>query len=115
MATNFKSAKSGLKYYKGALTKAIGEFETAVKNLDKEKDDATITLSRKIRLSAAVMEKMENMGLKKKKLEEVKDTAIEVILGIDEKQLAKSREEHIAHWAKIGGHVDIQMCHFVSF
>ena len=95
MATDFKSAKSGLKYYKGALTKAIGEFETAVKNLDKEKDDAMITLSRKIRLSAAVMEKMENIGMKKKKLEEVKDTAIEVILGIDENQLAKSREEHI--------------------
>ena len=55
MATDFKSAKQGLKYYKGALTKAIGEFETAVKELDKEKDNATITLSRKIRLAAAVM------------------------------------------------------------
>ena len=95
MAVDFKSAKSGLTYYKGALTKAIGDFEAAVKILDKEKDDATITLSRKIRLSASVMEKLENIGIKKKKLEEVKDTAIGVILGIDENQLAKSREVHI--------------------
>ena len=100
MATDFKSAKQGLKYYKGALTKAIGEFESAVKDLSKEKDNATITLSRKIRLSAAVMEKMENMGLKKKKLEEVKDSTIEVILGIEEKQLVKSREEHIGEIEK---------------
>ena len=85
MATDFKSAKQGLKYYKGTLTKAIGEFETAVKELDKEKDNATITLSRKIRLAAAVMEKLENMGLKKKKLEEVKDSTIGVILGIEKK------------------------------
>ena len=65
MATTFKSAKQGLKYYKGTLTKAISEFEAAIKELDKEKDNATITLSRKIRLAAAVMEKLENMGLKK--------------------------------------------------
>ena len=26
-----------------------------------------------------------------------------------------NRGQDSAHWAKIGGHVDIQMCHFVSF
>ena len=57
-------------------------------------------MSRKIRLSALVMEKMETMGLKKKKLEEVKDATIEVILGIDEKDLSKSREEHIGEIKK---------------
>ena len=100
MATDFKSAKQGLKYYKGALTKAIGEFGEAVKHLSKEKDNATVTLSRKIRLSASVMEKLETMGLKIKKMEEAKDATIEVILGIDEKDLSKSREEHIGEIEK---------------
>ena len=70
MATTLKSAKQGLKYYKGSLTRAISEFEAAIKELDKEKDNATITTSKKIRLAAAVMEKMDNMNAKKKKLEE---------------------------------------------
>ena len=100
MATDFKSAKQGLKYYKGALTKATGEFGEAVKNLSKEKDNATVTLSRKIRLSATVMEKLETLGLKIKKMEEVKDATVEIILGIDEKELSKSREEHIGEIEK---------------
>ena len=49
MAPDLKSAKLGLKYSKGALTKAIGEFGEAVKNLQKEKDIATVTMSKKIR------------------------------------------------------------------
>ena len=100
MATDFKSAKLGLKYSKGALTKATGEFGEAVKHLSKEKDNATVTLSRKIRLSATVMEKLETMGLKIKKMEEAKDATIEVILGIDEKDLSKSKEEHIGEIEK---------------
>ena len=95
MATDFKSAKLGLKYSKGALTKATGEFGEAVEHLSKEKDNATVTLSRKIRLSATVMEKLETMGLKIKKMEEAKDATIEVILGIDEKDIQIQRG---AHW-----------------
>ena len=76
MAPDLKSAKLGLKVSKGALTKAIGEFGEAVKNLKKEKDIATVTISKKIRLAAGVMEKLESMGLKMKKMSEAKDLTI---------------------------------------
>ena len=46
------------------------------------------------------MEKLETMRLKIKKMEEAKDATIEVILGIDEKDLSKSREEHIGEIEK---------------
>ena len=95
MAPDLKSAKLGLKISKGALTKAIGDFEKAVENLKKDKDIATVTMGKKIRLAAGVMENLELMSLKMKKMSEAKDLTIEVILGIADADLSKSKEEHI--------------------
>ena len=53
---DLKTAKLSLKVSKAGLTKAIGEFEKAIDQLEKNKDVATVTRSRKVRLAAAVME-----------------------------------------------------------
>ena len=47
MATTFKSAKQGLKYYKGTLTRAISEFEAAIKELEKKRTMLQSQLPRK--------------------------------------------------------------------
>ena len=54
MAPDLKSAKLGLRVSKGALTKATGDFEKAVESLKKDKDVATVTMGKKIRLAAGV-------------------------------------------------------------
>ena len=52
-------------------------------------------MGKKIRLAAGVMENLELMGLKMKKMSEAKDLTIEEILEIDDEDLSKSKEEHI--------------------
>ena len=84
-----------MKVSKVGLTKAIGDFEKAIDQLNKNKDVATLTLSRKVRLAAGVMENLELMNLKMRKMSEAKDLTIEVILGIDDENLSKPKEEHI--------------------
>ena len=78
------------------MTKAIGDFEKAIDQLNKNKDVATLTMSRKVRLAVGVMENLELMNLKMRKMSEAKDTTIEVILGIDDENLSKPKEEHIS-------------------
>ena len=73
---DLKTAKLSLKVSKGGLTKAIGEFEKAIDQLNKNKDVATVTMSRKVRLAAGVMETLDMMNLKTRKTSEAKDMTI---------------------------------------
>ena len=47
--TDLKTTKLGLKVSKGGLTKAVGDFEKAIDQLNKNKEVATVAMSRKIR------------------------------------------------------------------
>ena len=73
-------------------TKASSEFEGACKDLDKNTDAA---LTKRVRLAASVMENLENVNLKVKKMTDAKDVLIDIIIGMEENALSKPKEELI--------------------
>ena len=90
---DFKSAKIALKVTKSALTKASSEFESSCKDIQKNAEAAHI---KKVRLAASVMENLENVNQKVKKMTDAKDMLIEIIIGMEENALFKPTEELIA-------------------
>ena len=62
---DFKSAKIQLKVTKSALTKASSEFETSCKDMEKNSDAAH---TKKVRLAASVMENLENVNQRMKRM-----------------------------------------------
>ena len=89
---DLKSAKIQLKVTKSALTKASSEFETACKDMEKNSDAAH---SKKVRLAASVMENLENVNQKVKKMTDANDVLIDIIIGMEENALSKPKEELI--------------------
>ena len=91
---DLKTAKLCLKVSKAGLTKAISEYERAGEQFEKNKD-AAVARSRRVRLAATLIEALDTINLKVKKMKESKDTCIEVIIGIDDDDLSKLKDEHI--------------------
>ena len=67
---DFKSARIALTVSRTALTKAEKEFETNCKYIQKNSDASHI---KKVRLAACVMEALEGINQKVKKMAEAKD------------------------------------------
>ena len=89
---DFKSAKIALKVTKSAVTKASTEFENSCKEIEKNSEAAH---TKKVRLAASVMENLENVNLKVKKMSDAKDVLIDIIIGMEENALSKPKEELI--------------------
>ena len=89
---DFKSAKIALKVTKSALTKASSEFENSCKDIQKNAEAVHI---KRVRLAASVMESLDNVNQKVKKMIDAKDMLIEIIIGMEENALSKSKEDHI--------------------
>ena len=89
---DFKSARIALTVSRTALTKAEKEFETNCKDIQKNSDASHI---KKVRLAACVMEVLEGINQKVKKMAEVKDALVEIIIGLSDDALSKSKEDHI--------------------
>ena len=88
---DLKTAKLSLKVSKVGLTKAISEFERVGEQFEKNKD-AAVARSRKVRLAATLIEALDTINLKVKKMTESKDTCIGVIIGINDDDLSKPKE-----------------------
>ena len=71
------------------MTKANSEFDGACKELDKHKDAA---MTKKVRLAATVMESLETLNAKIKKMEEAKDMCIDTIISLPEDNLRKPKD-----------------------
>ena len=89
---DFKSARIALTVSRTALTKAEKEFETNCKDIQKNSDASHI---KKVRLAACVMEALEGINQKVKKMAEAKDALVEIIIGLSDDALSKSKEDHI--------------------
>ena len=87
---DFKSAKIQLKVTKSALTKASSEFESACKDMEKNSDAAH---TKKVRLAASVMENLENVNQRMKRMNDAHTTLIDIIIGLEEDTLSKTKEE----------------------
>ena len=88
---DLKTAKLSLKVSKVGLTKAISEFERVGEQFEKNKD-AAVARSRKVRLAATLIEALDTINLKVKKMTESKDTCVGVIIGINDDDLSKPKE-----------------------
>ena len=89
---DFKLAKIALKVTKSALTKASSEFENSWQDIEKNSEAAH---TKRVRLAASVMENLENVNQKVKKMTDAKDVLIDIIIGMEENALSKPKEELI--------------------
>ena len=89
---DFKSARIALTVSRSALTKAEKEFEINCKDIQRNSDASQ---TKKVRLAACVMEALEGVNLKVKRMAEAKDTLVEIIIELSDDKLSKSKEEHI--------------------
>ena len=89
---DFKSARIALTVSRTALTKAEKEFEINCKDFKKNSEASQ---TKKVRLAACVMESLEGVNLKVKRMAEAKDTLVEIIIEVPDDKLSKTKEEHI--------------------
>lgn len=87
---DLKTAKLALKVSRTALTKAVSEFDWACQELDRNKDTAK---TRKIRLAATLIDTLESLNMRVKKMVDAKDVTIETIIGIPDEDLSKPKDE----------------------
>ena len=78
---------------KSAVTKAEKEFEINCKDIQKNAEAVHI---KKVRLAASVMETLDNINQMVKKMIDAKDMLVEIIIGLEDDALSKSKEDLIA-------------------
>ena len=64
---------------KTTITKAIEEFEWAGEQFERNKDAAR---TKKVRLAATLMDTLESVDIRVKKMTDAKDTCIDTIFGM---------------------------------
>ena len=87
---DIKTARLHLTVCRTQVTKAINHFEKTGKELEKNEQG---TQAKKLRLSAQLMESLEDLKSKVKKMEKASEVTIETILAEDEEKLSKKKEE----------------------
>ena len=87
---DIKSAKINLKVCRSQVTKAIKQFESSGQELNKNEQG---TKAKKLRLAAQMLESLEELKTKVKKMEQANEITIETILATDEGELSKKKEE----------------------
>ena len=87
---DIKSAKINLKVCRSQVTKAIKQFESSGQELNKNEQG---TKAKKLRLAAQMLESLEELKSKVKKMEQANEVTIEAILAEDEGKLSKKKEE----------------------
>ena len=90
LGSDIKSAKLHLKVCRSQVTKAITKFEQAGNDLEKNEQGSK---AKKLRLAASMLESLEILQTKVKKMEQANDVTIEAILAEDEGKLSKKKEE----------------------
>ena len=95
VATDIKSAKINLKVCKSQVTKAIKELESSGAELDKNDQGSR---AKKLRLSARMLENLEELQKKVKKMEQANEIVIQKILDTDEGELSKKKEELVSEF-----------------
>ena len=90
LGTDIKSAKINLKVCRGQVTKAIKEFESSRAELSKNDQGSR---AKKLRLAAGMLENLEELQKKVKKMEQANEITIETILATDEGELSKKKKE----------------------
>ena len=78
LGLDLKTAKLNLRVSRTAVTKSISEFEKSGAELDKNMDGSK---AKKLRLAATVIENLEKVAAKVKKMEAANEATIEVVLG----------------------------------
>ena len=95
LGTDIKSAKINLKVCRGQVTKAIKEFESSGAELDKNDQGSR---AKKLRLAARMLENLEELQKKVKKMEQANEIVIEKILDTDDGELSKKKEELVTEF-----------------
>ena len=95
VATDIKSAKINLKVCKSQVTKAIKELESSGSELDKNDQGSR---AKKLRLSARMLENLEELQMKVKKMEQANEIVIQKILDTDDGELSKKKEELVSEF-----------------
>ena len=93
VATEIKSAKINLKVCKSQVTKAIKELESSGAELDKNDQGSR---AKKLRLSARMLENLEELQMKVKKMQQANEVVIQKILETDDEELSKKKEELVS-------------------
>ena len=90
LGTDIKSAKIHVRVCRSQVTKAIKQFESSGAELQKNEQGSK---AKKLRLAAGMLESLEILQTKVKKMEQANDVTIEAILAEDEGKLSKKKEE----------------------
>ena len=90
LGTDIKSAKINLRVCRSQVTKAIKQFESSGAELTKNEQGSK---AKKLRLAARMLENLEELQIKVKKMEQSNEITIEAILAEDEGKLSKKKEE----------------------
>ena len=90
LGTDIKSAKIHVRVCRSQVTKAIKQFESSGAELQKNEQGSK---AKKLRLAAGMLESLEILQTKVKKMEQAKDVIIEAILAEDEGKLSKKKEK----------------------
>ena len=90
LGTDIKSAKINLRVCRSQVTKAIKQFENSGAELTKNEQGSK---AKKLRLAARMLENLEELQTKVKKMEQANEITIETILATDEGELSKKKEE----------------------
>ena len=93
---DLKSAKIKLRVSRGQVTKSLNELKESGAELDKAKDSSLS--AKKLRLAARLMENLEELRSKTKKMQEATENAIEFLLECDESELSKKKEEIVKEY-----------------
>ena len=90
LGSDIKSAKIHVRVCRSQVTKAIKQFESSGAELQKNEQGSK---AKKLRLAAGMLESLEILQTKVKKMEQANDNIIEAILAEDEGKLSKKKEE----------------------
>ena len=87
---DLKSAKIKLKSSKGTVTKALNEIKESGSELEKAENSSN---AKKLRLAARLMDNLQELHSKVKKMENATEATIESMLECEDDELSKSKED----------------------
>ena len=95
LGADIKSAKISLRVCRSQVTKAIKEFEHSGAELNKAKEGSK---AKKLRLAARMLENLDELQKKVKKMETANENTIEILLSLEDEELSKSKEDLVKEY-----------------
>ena len=87
---DIKSAKISLRVSRGQVTKALKELKESGAELNKATDSSK---AKKLRLAARMLENLDELQKKTKKMEKATENTIKTLLECEDEELSKGKED----------------------